>query len=167
MSTTEKVFSIVIKGSVEDVWREVTKTDETQGVMFNMKLDSSLAIGAPMRMRSPDGKYTGIIGEVTAFEPLKRYGHTFKFTQYDEEPCHVLHEIEETGEGVRYTMTCTNMVVGDKTTKQMTQGADMIIKNLKSIVETGSLPFTTKMLYGLFKLTAPFTPKSMLSENYP
>ena len=40
-----KVFKIRIRGSVDDVWREITKTNEVQGVMFNMKLDSTLKVG--------------------------------------------------------------------------------------------------------------------------
>ena len=63
-------------------------------------------------------------------------------------------------------MTCTEMVADTKTTKQMTRGGDMIAKNLKTIVETGKLPFGTRVLYGIFALTAPFSPKKTLTENW-
>ena len=49
----------------------------------------------------------------------------------------------------------------------MKGGADMIAKNLKSIVETGRLPFGTRMLYVLFRVMAPLTPKKCRSENWP
>ena len=162
-----KVFKIRIRGSVDDVWREITKTNEVQGVMFNMKLDSTLKVGERAHYLSPDGKYTGIVGEVLEFEPPHRYAHSFRFTNYEEPGCNVLHEVEEVGDGqVEYRMTCTEMVADTKTTKQMTRGGDMIAKNLKTIVETGKLPFGTRVLYGIFALTAPFSPKKTLTENW-
>ncbi len=162
-----KVFKTRIRGTVEDVWRQITKTNEVQGVMFNMKLDSSLEVGERAHYLSPDGKYTGIVGEVLEFEPPNRYAHSFKFTNYEEPGCKVLHEVEDVGDGeVEYRMTCTEMVPDTKTTKQMTQGGDMIVKNLKTLVETGKLPFGTRVLYGIFALTAPFSPKKMLTENW-
>ncbi len=163
----KKIFSVRIKGTLEAVWREITKTDEVQGVMFNMRLDSTMSPGAPIRLRSPDGKYTGIIGEILELVPQSKYVHTFKFTSYDEAPCTVIHELEEDGDEIVYRMICDDLVEGDKTTKQMTQGADLILKNLKSVVEKGRLPMSTRVLYGIFALTAPFTPKRLLSANWP
>jgi len=32
------VFKVFIRGTVEAVWREITKTDSLQGAMFNMRL---------------------------------------------------------------------------------------------------------------------------------
>ena len=51
------------------------------------------------------------------------------------------------------------MSKGTKTTKQMKQGGQMIVNNLKSIIETGKLPFGTRVLYLLFKLMAPSRPR--------
>ena len=85
-----KVFKIRIRGSVHDVWREITKTNEVQGVMFNMKLDSTLRVGERAHYLSPNGKYTGIVGDVLEFEPPHRYAHSFKFTNYEEPGCNVL-----------------------------------------------------------------------------
>ena len=89
-----KVFKTRIRGTIADVWREITKTDEVQGVMFNMKLDSSLEVGDRAHYLSPDGKYTGIVGEVLEFEAPRRYAHSFKFTNHEEPGCKVLHEVE-------------------------------------------------------------------------
>ncbi len=162
-----KVFKTRIRGTVEAVWREITKTNEVQGVMFNMKLDSSLEVGERAHYLSPNGKYTGIVGEVLEFEAPRRYAHSFKFTNYEEPGCTVLHEVEDVGEGeVEYRMTCSEMVPDTKTTKQMTQGGGMIVSNLKTLVETGKLPFGTRLLYGIFALTAPFSRKKMLTENW-
>jgi uncharacterized protein YndB with AHSA1/START domain len=165
--TTRAVFKVTIRGRIEDVWREITKTDEVQGCMFNMMMRTDgLAVGAKMRMTTPDDKYTGVVGEVLEFDPPKRYSHTFRFTQYDDPPCKVTYDLAEVADGVEFTLTADDIPVGTKTAKQMTQGGKMIVNTLKAIVETGRPSFGTRMLYVLFKLLTPLTPKKARSENW-
>lgn len=161
------VFKIHIDGPLEAVWREVTKTHEVQRAMFNMRLDGQLAVGAPIRYQSANGKYTGIVGEVLELEPMTRYVHTFQFTSYDDPPCRVAHELREVNGGVEYVMTCTELPPNTKSTKQMVQGGHMIARNLKSLVERGRVPFGTALLYGLFRVMEPFSPAKLRSENWP
>ena len=60
-SQTERaVFKVWIKGPIDAVWREITKTDSVQRAMFNMRLHTpGLKPGAPFQMRSKDGKIVG------------------------------------------------------------------------------------------------------------
>ncbi len=165
----KEVFEVLIRGSIEDVWHEITKTDEVQGAMFNTQLHTDgLAPGGQIRMRTRNGKYTGVVGEILEFDPPHRYAHTFKFTNFDDPPCKVVMDLKEEADGqVRFTMTLLDLPAGTKTAKQMKQGGAMIVKTLKSIVETGKLPGGTKVLYTMFKLFEPLSPKSTLSENWP
>lgn len=169
MPDTERlVHKILIQGSIDDVWREITKTDEVQGAMFNMQLHTDgLAPGGKVRMRSKNGKWTGVVGEVLEFDPPRRYAHTFRFTQYDDPPCKVVYELKEVPDGVEFTLISENVPAGTRTAKQMKQGGDMIVKTLKAIVETGKPPLGTRLLYVLFKLMEPFTPRKCLSANWP
>ncbi len=169
MADMERLVSkIVIQASIEEVWREITKTDEVQGAMFNMQLHTDgLKPGGKVRMRSKNGKWTGVVGEVLEFDPPHRYAHTFKFTQYDDPPCKVIYELREVPEGVEFTLISEDLLPGTKTAKQMKQGSDMIVKTLKAIVETGKPPFGIRMLYVMFKMMEPFTPKKSLSTNWP
>src|SRR5438445_751360 len=147
------VFRVVIHGSIDSVWREITKTDELQKCMFNMRLDTDgLRPGGQIRMRSPSGKYTGVVGEVLEFQPPHRYVHTFRFTQFDDPPCTVIHELKEVTGGTEYTLTHENLPAGTKTAKQMNQGGGLIVKTLKSVVETGRPSFGVRLLYKVFKL---------------
>ena len=43
----------------------------------------------------------------------------------------------------------------------------MIVKTLKAVIETGRPTFGIRMLYVLFKILAPLTPKKCLSKNWP
>lgn len=166
--TVTSVAKVVIRGRIEDVWREITKTGEVQKCMFNMQMHTpGLKVGAPMQMRSPDGKYVGVVGEVLEFDPPRLYSHTFKFTSYDDPPCKVTYELKEVPEGVEFTLTATDIPAGTKTAKQMVPGGEMIVKTLKSVVETGKPPFGIRCLYVLFKLMAFTTPKKCLSSNWP
>ncbi|MBS0262231.1 MAG: SRPBCC domain-containing protein [Planctomycetes bacterium] len=162
------VFRVVIRGSIEAVWHEITKTDELQKCMFNMRLETNgLKPGGQIRMRSPSGKTTGVVGEVLEFDPPRRYVHTFRFTQFDDPACTVIHELREVPEGVEYTLTHANLPAGTKTAKQMNQGGAMICATLKAIVETGRPSFGVRLLHVLFKLLEPLTPKKCRSENWP
>jgi uncharacterized protein YndB with AHSA1/START domain len=169
MPETERaVFKVFIRGPIEAVWHEITKKDEPQLCMFNMKLETNdLQAGGQIRMRTASGKNTGVVGEVLEFRPPHRYVHTFRFTQYDDPPCTVIHELKEVAGGVEYTLTHENVPVGTRTAKQMNQGGGLIVKTLKSVVERGRPPFGVRVLYLLFKLTEALMPKRCRSENWP
>ncbi|MCB9849665.1 MAG: SRPBCC domain-containing protein [Phycisphaerales bacterium] len=165
--TIRSVSQVFIRGTIEQVWREITKTGEIQKCMFNMQMRTSgLKVGAKIRMTSPDDKYTTVVGEVLEFDPPHRYAHTFKFTAYDDAPCKVIYDLKEVEGGVEFTLTAEDIPANTKTAKQMVPGGDMICKTLKSVVETGRPTFGIRMLYVLFKLMAPLTPKKCRSENW-
>ena len=159
---------VVIRGKIEDVWREITKTDDIQKCMFNCRMEvRRLERGAKIAWRSPDGKYTSVAGEILDLDPPHRFAHTFRFTQYDDPPCQVIHELKEIEGGVEYTITSKDVPADTKTAKQMKMGGGMIANTLKAIVETGRPSFGTRALYLMFGLMAFMTPKQSLSENWP
>jgi uncharacterized protein YndB with AHSA1/START domain len=169
MAETERaVFKIHINGSIDAVWREITKTREPQGAFFNMQLHTpGLEVGAPIRMRTKSGKYTGAVGKVIEFDPPHLYAHTFRFTNLDDPECIVRYRLKEVENGVEFTMELENMPKGAKSTKQMTRGGTMIVNTLKRIVETGRPSLGTRALYTMFKVMEPMTPKKSLTVNWP
>ncbi len=161
------VHEVVIEAPIDRVWAEVTKTHEVQKAMFDMRMDARLEVGAPFRMRSRDGKYTGVVGEILEVDPPHRLAFTFKFTLHDDPACRVTYELEEAEGGTRFRMTSDRLPLGTKTAKQMTQGGQLIVDTLKAVCETGRPSFKVRTLYAIFALTAPFTPKRCLSTNWP
>ena len=91
MTESDKaLFEIHIRGSIEAVWKEITKTDVPQETFFNMLMDTPggrLDVGKPICMRTANARYTGAIGEVLIFDPPFRYSHTFRFTHLDDPEC--------------------------------------------------------------------------------
>ena len=162
------VFKVFIRGTVDAVWREITKTDSLQGCMFNMRLVTpGLAPGAPMQMRSKSGRFVGVVGDVLEYDPPYKYSHTFKFTQFDDPPCTVTYELKEVAGGVEFTMTLDDLPKGTQTSKQMVSGGNMIVNTLKAIVETGKPKLPIRLLYRLFVLLESRTPAKCRVENWP
>lgn len=162
------MFRVLIQGTLEDVWHEITRTDAPIPCFFNNRMDrGDLAAGSRLAMRSPDGKYTGVVGEILEVVPMRKFSHTFQFTNLDDPPSVVTYELEPKDGGVEFTLTVTDMTVGSKSAKQMTQGGKMIVDVLKSVVETGRPGFGTRMLFVLFRLMQPLSPKRCHSENWP
>lgn len=68
---------------------------------------------------------------------------------------------------MEFTLTVTEVPEGTKTAKQMAQGGNMIVNTLKRVIETGKPSFGIRMLYGLFKVLEPISPKQCRSEHWP
>ncbi len=169
MAGTERaVFKVFIKGTVDAVWDEITRTDGVQPCMFNMRMHTTgLKPGAKMQMRTKSGRYAGVVGEVLEFDPKRRYAHTFKFTRYDDPPCRVIYELEPRDGGVEFTMILEDVPTGTKTAKDMIQGGTMIVNTLRSVVETGKPSLGIRLLYGLFGMLEPLSPARTKVENWP
>lgn len=168
LGATKAKFQVQIDGPVEAVWKEITRTDAPIAAFFNSQMHvGSFTPGSRIAMRTPDGKFTGVVGEIIEFQPPTRFGHTFKFTNYDDPECVVLYELEERDGGTLFTLTISDLPTGTKTAKQMLQGGVMICGTLKSVIETGSPSAGTKLLFTIFKLMGPMTPKRCRSEHWP
>lgn len=165
---TTAMFRVFIQGSVEDVWNEITRTDAPIACFFNNRMHvGALQPGSRLAMRSPDGKYTGVVGEILEVVPYEKFSHTFRFTNLEDPPSVVTYELEPKDGGVQFTLTVTELPVGTKSAKQMVSGGKMIVNVLKTVIETGRPSFGTRLLFVLFKLLAPLSPKQCRSENWP
>ncbi|MEM6702380.1 MAG: SRPBCC domain-containing protein [Acidobacteriota bacterium] len=164
----KEVFKVTINATLDAVWQELVRTDGLQKAMFNSRMHTpGVEVGAPLRMRSPNGRYTAVAGEFLQVERPARLAHTFRFTTYDDPECTVTYDLREVDGGVELTLTVGNMPVGTKTAKQMSQGGTFIVNNVKAIVETGKPTFSARCLFLLFKLLEPFNPKRTLSTEWP
>lgn len=165
----QSIYKVFINASIDRVWSEIVNTDSPRLFFFNSQCDSpGLAPGAPMAMRTPDGKYTSVIGEVTEFDPPYRYAHTFKFTTMDDAFSKVTYDLKEINGGTEFTLISENPDVAtvSKTEKTMQDGNKFICENLKSLLETGKPTFSGRMILLIIKLTQGLTPKVALSENW-
>lgn len=165
---SDLVFQILIQGAIDDVWQEITRTDAPIPAFFNNQMHvRELKPGARLAMRTGNGKYTGVVGEILECEPPRRFVHTFQFTHLGDPECVVAYDLEDVGGATQFTLTVSDVPAGTKTAKQMAQGGNMITKTLKSVIETGRPSFGIRVLFRVFKLMEPLSPKKCRSENWP
>ncbi len=103
-SPQDAIFRIVINADIQRVWRELTKTDEAQGAIFNAWLHTTgLRPGGRMQMRTGSGKHVLVVGEILEVDPPHRFVHSHRFTQYDDPVCQVAYELKPVAAGVEVT----------------------------------------------------------------
>lgn len=167
-NTKKSIHKIFIAAPIDKVWQQITKQDGLQAQFFNARLDTpGLDVGAPIRMRTGDGKYTSVVGEVLAYDPPYTYSHTFRFTQLDDPWCKVTYQLKKVEGGTEFSLIQEDVPVGTQTEKYMDQGIDLILNTLKGVVENGKPPFKYRLLLGVIGLLSFTTPKRCLSENWP
>ena len=164
----DTVFRIVIQVDIQRVWRELTKTDEAQGAVFNAWLHTTgLAPGGRLQMRTGSGKHVLVVGDVVEVDPPHRFVHSHRFTQYDDPVCQVAYELKPVAGGVEVTLRVSGMPVGTRTAKSMQQGGEMILKTLKAIAETGRPPLGTRLMYAAFGVLEFVLPQRTRSVHWP
>jgi uncharacterized protein YndB with AHSA1/START domain len=164
----DAMFRIVIQADIQRVWRELTKTDEAQGAVFNAWLHTTgLRPGGRLQMRTGTGKHVLVVGEVLEFDPPHRFVHSHRFTQHDDPACRVAYDLKPVAGGVEVTMRVIDMPAGTATAKSMQSGGNMILKSLKAIAETGRPPFATRLMYKAFDVLEFMLPKRTRSEHWP
>jgi uncharacterized protein YndB with AHSA1/START domain len=164
----DAVFRITIAADIQRVWRELTKTDEAQGAVFNAWLHTAgLVPGAAMQMRTGSGKHVIVVGEVVEWDPPRRFAHSHRFTQYDDPVCRVAYDLKPVDGGVEVTLTVIDLPAGSATAKSMASGGSMILRNLKSICETGRPPLGTRAMYWMFDRMEFVLPKRTRAQHWP
>lgn len=164
----KQVYRTVIHAPIQAVWDTLTKQGEVLPFFFGSVLHTtSLAPGAPIRMRTPNGKNTAVVGTVLEIDPPRRYAHTMRFTDLDDPESTVIYDLKEVEGGVEFTLTTENVPQGTKSEGYMKRGGPFIVETLKACCETGKPPMKARMMLGMIKLFAPMTPKRCRSENWP
>ena len=162
------ISRIVIAGSPEAAWRELTKQGEPQAAVFNAWLHAqALVPGRHIQMRTASGKKVMVVGEVIDYDPPRRFAHTFRFTQYDDPPCIVIYDLKPVAGGVEVTLTVENLPVGTPTAKSMARGSTTILETLKEVVENGRPKLSTRLMYAMFTRMEFVLPKRCDAQHWP
>lgn len=162
-----QVHVVEINAPITDVWAEITKLKHTQKPMFNTVLESDFKPGSRMIYRSEDGKRVFILGEVREFVPPSRFVHTFRFTNLPETPTLVEWDLEMRGGLTRVTVTHSKFIDQKKTADSVRTSWMDILNNIKAVVETGDVPFKTRLRNGMMSTFMFMAPKDTLIQNIP
>lgn len=168
VDAAKRVFKVVIAAPIGEVWREITRTDAPIACFFNSRMHLSLGglvPGSKLAMRTPDGRNTGVVGEILECREPSTFSHTFKFTSLDDPWCKVRYDLREVPGGTEFTLTIMDVKPGSKTEKQMMQGGPMIAGTLRDVMERGLPALHIRMLYRLIGLFP--VPAKCRSEHWP
>lgn len=165
---TKQVFRIVIAGSQDAIFRELTATDRPLGAVFNSRMHTTgLRPGGHIQMRTVSGGHVIVEGEIVEYDPPRRFVHMHKFTQHDDPVCRVTYELKPVPGGVEVTLTVDDVPVGTKTAKGMQKGGGFMLASLKSIIETGRPPLSTRLMYLAMGALEFMLPARTRSEHWP
>jgi uncharacterized protein YndB with AHSA1/START domain len=164
----KQVFRVVIAGSQEAIFRELTATDRPLGAIFNSRMHTTgLRPGGRIQMRTVSGGHTIVDGDIVEYDPPRRFVHTHRFTTVDDPVCRVTYELRPVPGGIEVTLTVDDVPAGTKTEKEMQKGGMFILNNLKSIVETGRPPLGTRVMYAMFGAMEFVLPARTKAERWP
>ena len=136
------VFRVVIAGSQQAIFDELTRTDRPLPAIFNARMATTgLKRGGRMQMRTGSGSYVLVDGDILEYDPPNRFVHTHRFVQHDDPVCIVTYELKPVAGGVEVTLTVDDLPLGTKTAESMQKGGDMILATLKQVIENGRPAF--------------------------
>ena len=161
----DHVVSIHIDVPVQRVWDEITKTGGVQRALYNTVLEAELKPGSRLRYYSPDRKRVFIVGEVVAVDPPRRFSHTYLFTMWKRGgPTLVTWELAEERGGCRVTVTHSGWTAEHEAPEKVAAGWREILGLLKQDLETGSIPFRTRLMYTVMSWFMFMMPKTTTVE---
>jgi uncharacterized protein YndB with AHSA1/START domain len=166
---TQHSCRVVIRAPIQHVWDVLTTQNEVLPHFFGSVMHTSqgLKAGSKMHMRTPDGKYTAVVGEILECDPPHRFSHTLRFTHLNDPECKVTFDLKEIEGGVELTLLSEQLPVGTKTTKSMIQGSRFITDIVKSVSETGRPSFGKRMILRMIRMTTFMSPKACRTEHWP
>ncbi|HET9650828.1 MAG TPA: SRPBCC domain-containing protein [Usitatibacter sp.] len=162
------VFRVLIAAKIEDVFREITRTDRPQAAVYDaMLVTDRLGPGGRMQLRTASGRHTIVDGEILEYDPPRRFAHTHRFTQHDDPVCRVIYELRPAGTHVEVTLTVEDLPVGTRTARSMQSGGPFILGNLKAVAERGRPALGTRLMYAAMGALEFMLPARTRSERWP
>ena len=154
MSKPKFVYVTYIRSTPEKVWHALTDPQMIKKFWFGMTAECDWKQGSPWRLKFEDGR-TADTGEVLEAVPPKRlvlkWRNEFKPELKAEGYSRCTMEIELAdyypdfgGKAVKLTITHELKGEGVKLIEAVSGGWPKVLSNLKSLLETGDVAFTTK-----------------------
>lgn len=161
----DHVISIHIAVPVRRVWDEITKTGRVQKSLYNTVLDTELRPGAKLRYYSPNRKRVFIVGEIVEVIPPHTFSHTYQMLINGvEPPTLVTWTLEEENQGTRVTIRHSGYTAAHKAPEKVAGGWRQILGFLKAELETGDVPLSAKLMYGMMSAFMFMLPKETRTE---
>ena len=162
------VYKVLIAGTREEVYRELTRTDRPLRAWPNARLHTpGLEAEARMQLRTATGEHTLADGIVLAHDPPRRFSHTVCYTRFRDPAFIVTYELREARIDVELTLTLEELPLGTRTARQALREAAHLVKDLKHVVENGAPDAMGRVRHIWASLMEFSLPADMLAERWP
>jgi len=161
-------YKVLVNAPIETVWSELVDTSSPRPFFWNSRWDTkAMAPGHAYRVVSNDDRVVAVVGEILEMEAPHRLVTSFRLTSLDDPASIVTYLLKEKDGGTEFTLVTEQIPVGSKSEKSMADGSQFITRNFKAYIETGKVTFGARMMLAMFRVMAPFTPKSMSADKWP
>lgn len=142
MAKSTFVYVSVIRTTPEKLWAALTDGEFMKQYWFGSHCESQWTAGSPWKLTNGDGKIL-VEGEIVeAIRPKRlviRWARDSKPDFKDEVPSLCTMELEPVASAVKLTLTHSIERETSKLIGEVSKGWPMVISNLKSVLETGSV----------------------------
>ena len=154
---TNAEFSITIKGSVDNVWQQLVKTDDVQPWFDNLYFNvQGLRPGSRFSLGSPDKKLTRVTGLILKSDQPTCLSYTLKYTQNSDLPCKMTYGIRDEGGKVSVTLKVEDLQMGTDTESRITKNGAFILRTLKTVVEKNRVSLGIRWTMLMHKFNGSF-----------
>lgn len=144
--------SIEIAAPIDAVWAEITKLRGVQRPLMDTVLETTFRPGDPLYYKSRDGKRTFIVGRIVEVDPPVLLAHTQVLTTRDYAPTLVTWRLSSTADGgTRVSVAHTGWEDGVKGVDSVDSTWAWILRELKNVVEHGTVARATAVKYSLMR----------------
>jgi len=140
MTKPSFVYVTYIATTIDRLYRALTSAEFTERYMFGRRVESTWAVGAPVRYIGRDGNLSDS-GSVLESDPPRRLVFTWRVEFDDalrnEGYSKVTFELESLGGEVKLTVIHDELREGSGVEKGISMGWTKALASLKSLLETG------------------------------
>ena len=142
MAGSTFVYVTFIRTTPAALWQALTEPEFTPRYWLGVHHEADWRVGGAWKLILPDGR-VGDTGEVLEFNPPRRlvlrWRNEFRPELKAEGESRCTMELEPTGEAVKLTVTHSIEREESKLIGAVSGGWPLILSNLKSLLETGSV----------------------------
>ena len=166
--TGRAVFKVIIAGTREEVYREITRTDRPLRAWPNARLHTpGLQAEARLQLRTARGEHTLADGVVLAHDPPRRFSHTICYTRFRDPAFVVTYELREAKTDVELTLPLDELPLGTRTSRRAMREASRVVNDLKHLVENGQPAVMTRVRHIWASLMEFALPADTQVEHWP
>jgi uncharacterized protein YndB with AHSA1/START domain len=142
MAESSFVYVTYIRTTPEKLWSALTDAEFMKQYWFGVHCESQWIAGSPWTMVYPNGRVTDVGGIVEAVPQRRlviRWQHQYQPGLKTEGESRCTMELEPAGSAIRFSLTHTIGANPSKFIEAVSVAWPMVISNLKSLLETGSI----------------------------